>query len=403
MNAEQQKILTELQDALTTNDTIKIADSISDLLHVVYGTDASCVIDVEPIYDDVNRTNIIKVKPRIASLIKQQQPLVKPEIELQKLSQKQEETFHVKCFYHSADLDGYCSGALVKLKYPQCELIGIDYMDEFPWSSLTPSEKVFMVDFSLPTQDMFSLEASVGTGNLIWIDHHKSAIEDFQKTGKMLPGIQKIGIGACSLVFDYLFPEVSPTPTFVKLLAEYDVFNHSDPRTLPFQYGMRSHNTNPENQPFWKELLSLQKVQQIVEDGKPILAYNSKSNELYVKSCSFEIEFDGLKFIAANKLRTNHQLFDSVWDETKYDAMLCFGYQKGQWTVSMYSTKQDVDVSLTAKKWGGGGHKKAAGFSCKELPFSIKASLAYPNYGDTELRISNTECKQVTNRIQSSD
>ena len=50
MNAEQQKILTELQDAVATTDIITIADSISDLFYIVYGT--SYVIDVEPIYEE---------------------------------------------------------------------------------------------------------------------------------------------------------------------------------------------------------------------------------------------------------------------------------------------------------------------------------------------------------------
>jgi nanoRNase/pAp phosphatase (c-di-AMP/oligoRNAs hydrolase) len=68
---------------------------------------------------------------------------------------------------------------------------------------------------------------------------------------------------------------------------------------------------------------------------------------------------------------TNSQTFDSVWDPEKYDAMLTFGWRRGQWTVSLYSVKQDVDVSEVAVKHGGGGHKGAAGFQCTELPFRL--------------------------------
>ena len=66
---------------------------------------------------------------------------------------------------------------------------------------------------------------------------------------------------------------------------------------------------------------------------------------------------------------TNSQMFDSVWDNTKYDAMLTFGWRKGKWTVSLYTDKEHVDVSVAAKNRGGGGHKQAAGFQCEELPF----------------------------------
>ena len=44
-----------------------------------------------------------------------------------------------------------------------------------------------------------------------------------------------------------------------------------------------------------------------------------------------------------------------------------FSFDGDKWTVSLYSTS--VDVSEIAKKYGGGGHKGASGFHCKELPF----------------------------------
>ena len=64
----------------------------------------------------------------------------------------------MKAFYHSADLDGHCSGAIVKYAHPECELIGINYGDKFPWESIGQDETVYMVDFSLqPFSDMIRL------------------------------------------------------------------------------------------------------------------------------------------------------------------------------------------------------------------------------------------------------
>ncbi len=37
------------------------------------------------------------------------------------------------CFYHSADLDGACSAAIIKLKHPECVLAPINYGNDFPW------------------------------------------------------------------------------------------------------------------------------------------------------------------------------------------------------------------------------------------------------------------------------
>jgi nanoRNase/pAp phosphatase (c-di-AMP/oligoRNAs hydrolase) len=41
------------------------------------------------------------------------------------------------------------------------------------------------------------------------------------------------------------------------------------------------------------------------------------------------------------------------------------------WNVSLYSTKPEIDCGEIAKSFGGGGHKGAAGFQGKELPFKI--------------------------------
>lgn len=290
----------------------------------------------------------------------------------------------MKCFFHSADLDGHCSGAIVKHFAPQCEMIGINYGKPFPWAEIESGETVFMVDFTLqPFEDM---ERLLNICNLVWIDHHKTAIEEAERRGFKAPGLRRVGIGACALTwesFDYDNGE-TPIPEAVRLLAEYDVWNHSDPLTLPFQYGMRmNENTWPDNQEFWEQLLGTSEserryadalIAKTVEVGETILAYEKSQNEKFCKAYSFETEFDGKMAIACNRGFTNSQVFESVWDPEQYDLMLTFCRLKppaGKWTVSIYSDKDDIDCGNIARKFGGGGHKGAAGFQCSKLPFEI--------------------------------
>lgn len=286
----------------------------------------------------------------------------------------------MKCFYHSADLDGHCSGALIKMVYPECEMIGINYGDDFPWKDIPIGcgEKVFMVDFSLqPYPEMRRL--TIHANPLIWIDHHKSAIEEHEGWVKLgngpILGVQKSGIGACALVWGYLRKDFKGhgVPTFIKLLAEYDVWNHSDPRALPFQYGLRQvKDTSPDNQDFWKSLFDVEMVHRIVENGSIIIDYQTTDNQKYAKACAFETNLDGLKCIAINKMLTSSILFDSIWNSSLYDAMLTFGWRKGSWNISLYTDKADIDVSQIAKVHGGGGHKGASGFQCDKLPFELR-------------------------------
>jgi oligoribonuclease NrnB/cAMP/cGMP phosphodiesterase (DHH superfamily) len=286
----------------------------------------------------------------------------------------------MKCFYHSADLDGHCSGAIVKYTYPECEMIGINYGQEFPWKSISPGEKVFMVDFTLQPFDQ--MEELKRRADLIWIDHHKTAIDERDNHNSIYEGIQRIGIGACALVWEYLHGKaelVGKVGEAIQLLAEYDVWNHTNPKTLAFQYGFRMfENTYPDNQELWKEFIEpCERVDEVVDLGKNILIYESRQNAKFCSAYSFESDIQtgrGVKFkaICCNRGFTNSQLFDSVWDPEKYDLMITFCRLKPpahKWTVSMYTTKPGIDCGVIAKSFGGGGHVGAAGFQCKNLPF----------------------------------
>lgn len=278
----------------------------------------------------------------------------------------------MKCFYHSGDLDGFASGAIVKYEKPECVVLGINYGQEFPFWMINADETVILVDFTLqPFELMEKLQQECG--ELIWIDHHSSAIEEADKHDFYPRGIQRVGIGACALTWEFFRGD--PMPDAIKLLAEYDVWNHSDPRTLPFQYGFRFfENTYPDNQEFWEPFLSGDRnVDDIVQIGATLLTYEDRQNKKYADTYAFETSFGGLTAICVNKGMTNSKIFDSVYDPGKHDIMITFCRMKPpayQWTVSLYSIKEDVDCGQLASKFGGGGHKGAAGFQCEMLPFA---------------------------------
>ena len=75
---------------------------------------------------------------------------------------------------------------------------------------------------------------------------------------------------------------------------------------------------------------------------------------------------EGYKAFALNLGLCNSEYFKSV-DNGTYDLLIPFSFDGDEWIISLYS--RNIDVSEIAKKYGGGGHKGAAGFHCKELPF----------------------------------
>ncbi len=264
----------------------------------------------------------------------------------------------MKCFYHSSDLDGICSAAIVKHRHPECECIPINYgYKDDVFDSIVENEIVYMVDFSATREDMKKIIDK--TIYFTWIDHHKTAIEKCD--GLEISGFREIGKAGCELTWEYLFPD-SVIPNAVYYLGRYDVWDHSNKKTLPFQYGMRSENLIPESH-MWGNLFDNQGFLSILNKGYVIYDYQISQNKLFARS-SFESEFNGLRVICINRSYTNSQVFDSVYDSEKHDAMLTFSFNGEKWTYSIYSTKKEIDVSEIAKSYGGGGHAGAAGFMC---------------------------------------
>ena len=300
------------------------------------------------------------------------------------------------CIYHSRDLDGFTSGAIVKKwhdelnDYPdnvgkgELKLIGYDYGQPVPYDQIPKGEKIIMIDVSLKMPEMLKLAQHSGSfENLIWIDHHISAIKEYEafmtereEHYPFLTAVLENGIAACEVGWKYLFPN-EPMPNAVLLLGEYDTWRNGDKlrweeEILPMQFGMRLHCNSPETFP--KGLIYRnyenqvgQSVGEIIKQGKTVLKYQAMINETQCKKAAFEIEFEGLKAICLNGGGFNSDVFKSVYDESKHDIMMPFQFDGKQWTISLYTTKDEVDCSTIAKSKGGGGHKKAAGFQVNDI------------------------------------
>lgn len=277
------------------------------------------------------------------------------------------------CFYHSADLDGHCSGAIINKYFDyNIDLIGIDYGYEFPWDTIKKDESVFMVDFTLhPFEDMIKLNNMC---KLVWIDHHTTAINDAKERSFQASSDQflEIGRSACELTWEYFYPNEENEA--VRLFGRYDVWD-LQANTLELQQGIRLFDTLPTNVELWSKLLTKDNdkfLNDIIDDGKLLLKKQTLDNEIYAKSCSFEVQFDGLNCVCINRGFTNSNIFYSVYNSNVHDAMLLFVWSKDRWKISLYTDKKDIDVSSICKKRGGGGHKSAAGFQCKQFPFELK-------------------------------
>ncbi len=307
--------------------------------------------------------------------------------------------------YHSADLDGHLSGALVrywleereKIKEP-VQMMPINYGEPFPYDQIQPQDRVFMVDFALqPILEMANLNELC---HLHWIDHHQTSLSDGKNPWMDgIKGIRSAEGAGCELVWKYFWhhPEtltVYPMPNFVQWIGFYDRWNRNDLGLweniiLPFQYGMKAQETDPatkEGYLCWKHLLDIKDMgvlscaqYSVILQGLAVKSYADRENEKFLKGHAFTSAWGGITWLVVNGGSINSARETSVYDSKVHQAILSYNNVKGNfWRISMRTDRGDLDLSAIAEQFGGGGHKKAAGFQIKDLP----AELVGPDYGE---------------------
>lgn len=298
--------------------------------------------------------------------------------------------------YHRADFDGLFSREIAKRHFGEAaEYIGWDYGDPMPVVS-SEVERIYMVDISI--------DGMMSDPRLVWIDHHKSAIEKYDPFGNKIHGYRIDGVAACRLAWQWFNNEFSPEnpychvvcwnvptkdafvnrevhePLAVQLAGEYDIWDKRDPRAELFQHGLRSVEELD-----WPRLLSFDGpndnyasayVAELLRGGEVLQRARARENESIIKAQGFTVQFEGLTFLACNAARYNSHLFTAGLTP-EHDGCLGFNYdgQKRRWRVSLYGVpgKPDVDLSQIAVRYGGGGHKQACGFECTVIPFTLPA------------------------------
>lgn len=295
----------------------------------------------------------------------------------------------MKCFYHN-DADGKCAGFWVGLSAAvtehgtMCEFIEMSYERHFPIETIAPNEQIYIVDYSISPDEMRKLLKI--TKDVTWIDHHKTAIEKYAGFECDIRGVRYDGIAGCMLTYCYLYHmtdrgvgdikpfDISMTkdaPMFTRLIADWDVwkFEFGD-QTRNFITAFNSYDFAPEGKEwnrFFSETQSGNSAEaDMIHEGAIMIKYRDGWAKGFLARFGFEVEFEGLKCYAVNLGNCNSEYFKSILGG-KYDAFMPFAFNGEKWIISMYSTT--CDISGICKKYGGGGHAKAAGFQCAELPF----------------------------------
>lgn len=285
------------------------------------------------------------------------------------------ESIPAVCLHHN-DADGRACGAIVRRALgPTARLFEMDYGDPVPWDSISDAAKVIVVDFSLPPEDMLRLAKA---RELVWIDHHKTSLNELHDLAQDWPGIRDIGEAACVLSWRYFFPG-KPLPRAVVLIGDRDIWRWAEADTGAFGEGLYHEDTDPHNDHLWGPLLDddAQAVAELVAKGSLLHEARLKRIERKIEAYGHAADFEGFRTLVIND-RGSGEMGDLI-QKAGYQIGYCYvdHLQEGRLItfVTLYSNQ--VDVSEIAKRFGGGGHPGAAGFSFprREPPFPPDAQI----------------------------
>ncbi len=278
----------------------------------------------------------------------------------------------MKIFYHD-DMDGKASAHVVLLFEKRivdentCQ--AINYGIDFPLDIIGSDERVYIVDYSIEPEDMHKLRAI--TTDVIWIDHHVSAIKKYEGFSIAIEGLRSVDKAGCELTWEYFSKHEAPE--YIRLIGDRDTWTwkYGD-RTKFFNAGMEAFDTNPQS-PVWDSLQKDNYLDFVIVNGKVIQQYKDRTEQEYIKTHGFWVDFHGYKCFAVNG-KFASQPMEAIAPDA--DIWMPFRYfPDGYWMVSLLTNK-DIDVSEIACQYEyhgkkGGGHAGASGFECVYPPFLI--------------------------------
>lgn len=264
--------------------------------------------------------------------------------------------------YHDPCSDGFGAAYSIYYRYMEEHITYVrgrhdkKKFDEDFWVDLVKGKKVVICDFSFPREQLLKMHEAAD--QLVLLDHHVSAQEELGDLDFCFFDMEKSG--AC-ITWEAFHDD--PPPRLIQYIQDKDLNRFNLPQS---EYILTYIEAEKRDFEAWRVLhMILQNDREFIRSanwGQQMLAYrNNIIKELGEDPETWEI--DGHKVIATNcswlRNEVAHLLLE---DESSEGVAGCYWIHDGKIHWSLRST-EEVDVSELAKKFGGGGHAQASGFS----------------------------------------
>ncbi len=268
--------------------------------------------------------------------------------------------------YHANCPDGFTGAWVARKKFGDSAVyIPVKHNEAYPEE--IHGLDVVMVDFCYPKDITEEIQKNVKS--LTVIDHHISNKDVVLSVENNLFDNNHSG---AVLAWKYFFPDEN-IPKILAYVEDNDLWNFELAKSKEINSAISSYDFESE---IWDSIISECETntgfEKYVKEGVVLLRKLEKTVQIGVER-SEEIEFEGYRCLVSNSSTAVSHIGNALVKKMPPIGII-WSRVEGKIIVSLRSDGT-VDVSEIAKKYGGGGHKCASGFSIKQnyfLDFLIK-------------------------------
>lgn len=257
--------------------------------------------------------------------------------------------------YHKNCTDGFSSAfSAYKLLGNKAKYVACSHGDPPPDVA---GKNVAICDFSF--DNATTKELIKKAKSLVILDHHKSAVVELHDISEAKFDMNHSG---AILSWNFFHPGKEP-PKFLLYVEDRDLWKWELPYSKEFS---KSFDMVPFEFEEFERFEDDSVFDDAIKRGSYILAY---SKTVIKKICDNAVsrKIDGLSALVVNSSHWMSEIGARLSPNCDVAIIWFWDHDKKMTTVSLRSFHDNIDVSEIAKKFGGGGHKKAAGFKLDSL------------------------------------
>ncbi len=257
--------------------------------------------------------------------------------------------------YHNNCSDGFGGAWAARKKFGKAaDYLGVIHHEPAPLG--LDSKDVYVIDFSYPediTNELLNI-----TKSLTLIDHHVTSKEITKSAPNHVYDNDHSG---AVLAWKHFFKD-EDVPLYLQYVEDIDLWKFKLPRsedfmafsaTVPFDFDRLDATI--------ADFEDEKKRNAFLERGKNLLEYQNRLIDEMIQGGE-EVKFEGYRALVVNSPILPSQLGNTTV-KRGYEIGIIWSQSSDIIRVSLRSDKDsDVNVGDIAKKYGGGGHKSAAGF-----------------------------------------